>query len=244
MEQNFYINFQCSMYRKTFSQAGFQIIELHFAHGYLINNFLSPHSNQREDQYGGSFENRIRIALEIVQDVKQVTGDEFPIFTRLSCEEYVEGGWTLDDSVQLSREFKKLGVALIDCSFGHNSSASRQSFYFNNVDQIHFADVIQREAEIMTSAMGGIVSGKWAEEILQRNRATLILLGRSALDDPNWPLHAAFEIGAAGQFEVPLPYDWAIGHIDGAVGGKWRATVLPDRNQKQLDAAAANGEEE
>lgn len=216
---------------KRAQRAGFEIIEFHFAHGYLVSSFLSPLANKRTDQYGGSFENRSRLALEIIQGVKQVLPEDYPLFVRISCTDHVEGGWTLEESVQLARKFKQLGVALIDCSSGGNVNLKKH-FVNNNVDQIVYSEKVHWEAEIDTGAVGNIISPKWAEQILSDNRASLIFIGRISLDDPNWSLHAAYEIGAENQFEILPQYNWGIGS---KTTGQWRQKALVVRNQDQLD---------
>lgn len=206
-------------------EAGFEIIELHFAHGYLLHSFLSPHSNKRSDHYGGSFEGRTRLAVELVGDVKAVLPEDYPLFVRLSCTDYLpEGeGWDLKQSIELAKILKQLGVHLVDCSSGGNVDTAKYYFAYNNVDQIKMAEDIQREAAIATGAVGGVISAQWAERILQDNRTTLIFIGRVSLDDPNWPLHAAFELNATKWHQLPKQYVWSIGE---KTSGKWRQTAL------------------
>lgn len=215
-------------------KCGFKIIELHFAHGYLVQSFLSPASNKRTDKYGGSFENRIRLALEIVEDVKAILPQDYPVFVRLSCTEYTPEGWDLDQSIQLCHQLKRLGINLIDCSSGGNIATSKKSFIYNNVDQVSLAESIQKEVDIPTGAVGCIVNPRWAEEILQSKKATLVLIGRISLDDPNWPLHAAFELGAEHQFQVATQYRYSIG---ATTPGSWRQRLLTDNNQTELKSA-------
>lgn len=214
-------------------EAGFQVIELHFAHGYLVHSFLSPYSNKRTDEYGGTFEGRTRLAVELVRDVKSVLPEDFPLFVRISCTDYLpEGeGWDLEQSVELSKILKQLGVHLVDCSSGGNVDKAKNYFAYNNVDQISMAETIQRKADIPTGAVGGIISPQFAESILVDKRAQLIFLARISLDDPNWPIHAAFELNAPGQHTMPLQYGWSIGEV---TSGRWRQTALPERNSKQL----------
>jgi 2,4-dienoyl-CoA reductase-like NADH-dependent reductase (Old Yellow Enzyme family) len=190
-------------------EAGFDIIEIHGAHGYLIHQFLSPAANTRLDSYGGSFENRIRFALEVVQSIRAHWPQDYPLFYRISAED--EAGWSLEDSVRLSRELVLMGVDLIDCSSGGiglrsptaNSTTSQLGF------QVPYAERIRRDAEVMTAAVGLIVSGKQAEKILHDEQADLIVIAREFLDDPNWPLHAARELGLSNEFNLLAPqYGW------------------------------------
>lgn len=175
------------------ARAGFKIIELHAAHGYLLNEFLSPLSNHRKDEYGGSFENRIRIVVELVESVRKVWDESLPLFIRISATDWVEGGWTIDDSVQLSSILKTKGVDLIDCSSGGNSHL--QKITLGPMYQARFAEKIKTEAGICTGAVGLITTAQEAESILQEQKADLILLARQLLRDPYFPLHAARELG-------------------------------------------------
>jgi len=172
-------------------QAGFELIEIHAAHGYLLHEFYSPLSNHRDDEYGGSFENRIRLLLEVVQVVQEIIPKEFPLLVRISATDWVEGGWTIDDSVELSKILKSLGVHLVDCSTGGNVSVR---IPVKPLYQAEFAARIKQEAGIMTAAVGLINSAAEAESILQNDGADLILLGRQFLRDPYFPLHAAKEL--------------------------------------------------
>jgi 2,4-dienoyl-CoA reductase-like NADH-dependent reductase (Old Yellow Enzyme family) len=170
-------------------EAGFRVIELHAAHGYLIHEFLSPLSNQRTDAYGGSFENRTRIAREIVTAVRLVWPEKNPLFMRISATDWVEGGWDLEQSVELSRQVKDLGVDLIDCSSGGlvpNAKIPVGPGY-----QVQFAARIRREANIPTAAVGMITDPAQANEIISSGQADLVFLARELLRDPYWPVHAA-----------------------------------------------------
>ncbi|HEX3744370.1 MAG TPA: NADH:flavin oxidoreductase/NADH oxidase [Bryobacteraceae bacterium] len=179
--------------------AGFQVVELHFAHGYLVHEFLSPLSNRRTDQYGGSFENRIRFALETAQAVRAVWPERLPLFVRISASDWVEGGWDIDQSVEFARRLRGLGVDLIDCSSG--GLDPRQKIQLGPGYQVPFAERIRREAEIPTGAVGLITSPQQADEIVRSGQADLVLLAREFLRDPYFPLHAAKELGDA----VPAP---------------------------------------
>lgn len=170
-------------------KAGFRLIELHFAHGYLVHEFLSPLSNHRKDEYGGSFENRSRLALEITKTVRKVIPDNTPLFVRISASDWTEHGWDIDESVQLSRCFKDLGVDLIDCSSGGNISNAR--IPAGPGYQVPFAQRIKKEADILTGAVGFITSPVQAETIIRTGQADIVLLAKEMLRDPYWPLRAA-----------------------------------------------------
>jgi 2,4-dienoyl-CoA reductase-like NADH-dependent reductase (Old Yellow Enzyme family) len=173
--------------------AGFEVIEIHGAHGYLIHQFLSPLSNFRTDEYGGSFENRIRIALEIVHAVRHEMGPKLPLFLRISATDWTEGGWTLDDSVELARRVKALGVDLIDASSGGNVAGARIPIAPGY--QVPFAERIRRDAGLLTGAVGMITTAEQAESILQAGQADLVLMAREFLRDPYFPVHAAQGLG-------------------------------------------------
>lgn len=173
--------------------AGFKVIEVHAAHGYLLHQFLSPLSNQRTDEYGGSFENRIRLVVRIVEAVRQVLPDDYPLFVRVSATDWTEGGWTLDDTVQLGRVLKEKGVDLFDCSSGGNVPHAK--IPAGPGYQVQFAEGIRKQAGIKTGAVGMIDGAKQAEAILQNDQADLILIAREMLRDPYFALHAAHELG-------------------------------------------------
>ena len=182
--------------------AGFQVVELHFAHGYLMHEFLSPLSNHRTDEYGGPFENRVRFALETVRAVRAVWPEGLPLFVRISASDWVEGGWDIDESVGLSRRLSALGVDLIDCSSG--GLAPQQKIPLGPGYQVPFAARIRREAEIRTAAVGLITTPQQADEIVRGEEADLVLLAREFLRDPYFPLHAAKALGEAVQ--PPVQY--------------------------------------
>jgi len=171
-------------------KAGFEVIELHGAHGYLINEFLSPLSNKRTDEYGGSAENRYRILREVIDAVKTVW--DGPLFVRISANDYMEEGMSVEDYVQMARWMKEQGVDLIDCSSG-GVALARINTYPGY--QVNYAEKIKHEADIPTGAVGLITNPLHAEEILQNDRADLILLARELLRDPYWPRTAAKELG-------------------------------------------------
>lgn len=174
-------------------QAGFKLIEVHAAHGYLIHQFLSPLSNHRTDNYGGSHPNRIRLLLEIVEAIQSVWPQNLPLFVRLSATDWVEGGWNEQETVQLSAILKKKGIDLIDTSSG--GTVPYAKIPFGPGYQVAFAERIRREAGIMTGAVGFITEVKQAEEILAREQADLILIARASLRDPYFALHAAHALG-------------------------------------------------
>ncbi|MGG3684586.1 NADPH dehydrogenase NamA [Aeribacillus composti] len=185
---------------KRAKDAGFDIIEIHAAHGYLINEFLSPLSNKRNDEYGGSLENRYLFLKEVIQAVRKVW--EGPLFVRVSASDYVEGGSTINDYVQIAKWLKEDGVDLIDVSSGGLVPA--------NIDvypgyQVPFSEKIRQEANIKTGAVGLITSPLQAEEILKNNRADLIFVARELLRNPYWPYHAANELNA--KIESPTQYE-------------------------------------
>ncbi len=186
-------------------KAGFKVIEIHAAHGYLINEFLSPLSNQRTDEYGGSFENRIKLLLEVVTVVRNVIKDEFPLFVRISATDWVKDGWNESDSVSLAKVLKTKDVDLIDCSSGGVSH--EQKIPVMPLYQVPFAEKIKKEAGILTGAVGLITSTKEAENILQNKQADLIIMARQFLRDPYFPLNAAKQLGV--DVAWPVQYERA-----------------------------------
>ncbi|PBQ31119.1 NADPH dehydrogenase NamA [Sphingobacteriaceae bacterium] len=174
-------------------KAGFKIVELHGAHGYLIHEFLSPLSNTRTDNYGGSFENRTRFLRELVEAVRTVWPTELPLFVRLSATEYAEGGWTEKDSIELAKVLKELDVDLIDCSTGGNVHGVK--IELKPMYQTDLAESIRKNSEIRTGAVGLITTAQEAESIIVDNRADLVFMARELLRDPYFPLHAAHELG-------------------------------------------------
>jgi 2,4-dienoyl-CoA reductase-like NADH-dependent reductase (Old Yellow Enzyme family) len=174
--------------------AGFQVVEIHGAHGYLIHEFLSPLSNRRTDAYGGSFENRTRFALEVVEAVRGCWPQTLPLFLRISATDWVPGGWDIADSVELARLVRDLGVSLIDCSSG--GLAVEQKIPLGPGYQVPFAERIRREARVATGAVGLITTAEQADEIVRSGKADLVLLAREFLRDPYFPLRAAKALGA------------------------------------------------
>lgn len=170
-------------------QAGFRVVEIHAAHGYLLHEFLSPLSNKREDDYGGSFENRTRLCREVVAAVQSAWPKELPLFIRISATDWAEAGWTIEESVKLATELKRMGVDLIDCSSGGN--ALHAKIPVGAGYQTEFAARIRREAQIMTGAVGMITSPEQAEHIIRTGQADAVIMAREFLRDPYWPLRAA-----------------------------------------------------
>lgn len=174
--------------RRAF-EAGFEVVELHGAHGYLGNQFLSPLSNHRTDEYGGSFENRTRFVREMIQAVRKVWPERFPLFLRISATDWVEGGWTGDDSIALAKIVRPLGVDLIDCSSGGTSPTAKIPLGAGY--QVPFANRVRRHANIATGAVGMITEPMQADQIIRNEEADLVIMAREFLRDPYWPLHAA-----------------------------------------------------
>jgi 2,4-dienoyl-CoA reductase-like NADH-dependent reductase (Old Yellow Enzyme family) len=180
--------------------AGFRVLEIHAAHGYLLHEFLSPLSNQRTDAYGGSLENRMRIVCEVVRAIRGVWPEELPLFIRISATDWVEGGWDADQSVELARAVKPLGVDLVDCSSGGTARGAKIPVAPGY--QVPFAERIRREAGIATGAVGMITDPEQANEIIARGKADIVLLARQMLRDPYWPQHAARVLGGSADWPV------------------------------------------
>jgi 2,4-dienoyl-CoA reductase-like NADH-dependent reductase (Old Yellow Enzyme family) len=181
-------------------EAGFRVIEIHAAHGYLIHEFLSTFSNQRTDAYGGSFENRTRILREIVAAVRDSWPERAPLFVRISATDWIDGGWDIQQSVELARQLKELGADLIDCSSGGNVAHAK--ILVGPGYQTQFAEQIRREAGILTGAVGMITSPVQAEHIMVTGQADAVVIAREFLRDPYWPLRAARELGQAISWPV------------------------------------------
>jgi 2,4-dienoyl-CoA reductase-like NADH-dependent reductase (Old Yellow Enzyme family) len=184
--------------------AGYEWLELHAAHGYLAHQFLSPLSNRRTDEFGGSFEHRIRFSVGTTRAVRAVWPENLPLTVRLSCTDWTEGGWTIDESVELARRLKAEGVDLVDCSSG--GGVVKAAIPVGAGYQVPFASRIRREAGIATAAVGMITSPAQADEIVRNGHADVVLLAREFLRDPNWPLHAAKELGVKPPPAPPLQY--------------------------------------
>ena len=173
--------------------AGFQVIELHGAHGYLLHEFLSPLSNHRTDAYGGSLENRLRLTLEVVRAVRTLWPERLPLFLRISATDWSEGGWDPDQSVELAKRVKSEGVDLVDCSSGGLASTAKVPF--GPGYQVQFARRVRADAQIPTAAVGLITKPDQADTIIREGSADVILLAREMLRQPHWPLLAAHALG-------------------------------------------------
>jgi 2,4-dienoyl-CoA reductase-like NADH-dependent reductase (Old Yellow Enzyme family) len=183
---------------------GFKIVEIHAAHGYLIHEFLSPLSNHRNDEYGGDLIGRARMLMQTIDAVRSEWPDHLPLFVRLSCTDWVQGGLTIDDSVALAHMLKARGdVDLLDCSSGGNSPAQHIPSLYPGY-QVPFAERIRHEANIPTGAVGLITTPEHADEIIANGRADLVFLARAMLADPNWALHTAKALGMKP--DVPPQY--------------------------------------
>ncbi|MCG2420355.1 NADH:flavin oxidoreductase/NADH oxidase [Aequorivita sp. F47161] len=185
--------------------AGYDVVEIHAAHGYLFHQFYSPLANKRTDKYGGSFENRIRFLLEVTEIVRAEWPDEKPLFVRISATDWTEGGWTIDDSVKLAIALKKLGVDLIDVSSGGN--VPKATIPSEPGYQAGFAAQIKKEADILTGAVGQITTAEQSETILKEGKADLILYARESLRQPYFPLNAAKELNV--DVAWPIQYERA-----------------------------------
>lgn len=174
-------------------QAGFRILEVHAAHGYLLHQFLSPISNHRKDEYGGDFRNRIRFLLEVVQELRRIWPERLPLFVRISATDWVEDGWDISESIQLAAILRDMGVDIIDVSSG--GVASQAQIPTGPGYQTDFAKRIRHEAGMLTAAVGLITSPDQADHIVRTGQADLVLLGRELLRNPFWPAHAAHKLG-------------------------------------------------
>ncbi|HET7328860.1 MAG TPA: NADH:flavin oxidoreductase/NADH oxidase [Nocardioidaceae bacterium] len=183
--------------------AGFDVLELHAAHGYLLHEFLSPLSNLRDDEYGGSFDNRVRLLLEVVREVRSRVAAGVPLVVRVSATDWAEGGWTDDETVRLAALLRDEGVDLVDTSTGGNVLAD---IPVGAGYQVPFARRIRTEAGIPTGAVGLITEPKQAEEILAEGSADVVLLARELLREPHWPLRAAYELGETDAAPWPVQY--------------------------------------
>ncbi len=180
-------------------EAGFELVEVHAAHGYLLHQFLSPLSNRRSDRYGGSFENRTRLLLEVVDGVRSVWPERLPLWVRVSATDWAEAdGWDLPQTIELARLLKGHGVDLFDCSSGGTLGQTRIPWAPGY--QVPFAESVRRETGLATGAVGMITQPDQAERIVAQGRADVVLLGRALLRDPDWPLHAARLLGASADW--------------------------------------------
>ncbi|MFT3789226.1 MAG: hypothetical protein QM770_24115 [Tepidisphaeraceae bacterium] len=194
--------------KRAVSVGGFDLVEVHAAHGYLLHSFYSPLSNQRTDDFGGSFANRVRLTREVVRAVRSAIPDGVPISVRLSCTDWTEGGWTIDDSVELSKLLtREDGADLIDCSSGGN--VPRANIPLGPGYQVPLAERVKRDAGATTAAVGLITEPKQADDIVREGKADLVLLARAALRDPNFPLNAARALDQKQAVAMPKQYDRA-----------------------------------
>jgi 2,4-dienoyl-CoA reductase-like NADH-dependent reductase (Old Yellow Enzyme family) len=202
---------------KRAGTAGFDLVEVHIAHGYLLNQFLSPFGNKRSDQFGGSRENRMRFPLSVVAAVRAVWPENKPLFVRISAQDGIDGGWDLDDSAAFAVELKKLNVDMVVCSSGGFAGAQlniRPGY------QVPFARSVRQAADIGTMAVGLITDPQQAEAIITNGDADMVALGREALDNPNWPLHARMALGGAEDpyTEWPIQEGFAVRNKDRSLG--------------------------
>jgi 2,4-dienoyl-CoA reductase-like NADH-dependent reductase (Old Yellow Enzyme family) len=197
--------------------AGFEVAEIHAAHGYLLHEFLSPLSNRRSDEYGGSLANRCRLALRVASAVREAWPSKWPLFVRISATDWVEGGWDLPQSIELARMLKDAGADLIDCSSGGNAPNAKIPVAPGY--QVPFAEAVRREAQVPTGAVGLITEPHQAEQIIATGQADCVLLARAFLRDPYWPVHAAELLGA----EV----DWPVQYVRARTASKRAETAPP-----------------
>jgi 2,4-dienoyl-CoA reductase-like NADH-dependent reductase (Old Yellow Enzyme family) len=198
-----------SAFEKAVSRAlaaGFKLIEVHNAHGYLLHEFLSPLSNRRTDEYGGSLENRMRLPLRVCERVRALVPAELPVFVRISCTDWVEGGWDLDQSVVFAQHLRQLGIDLIDCSSGALTPTAR--IPVGKGFQVPFARRIRHDSQIMTGAVGLITEATHANEIITSGDADLVFIARELLREPYWALKAQAELGAVPTW--PIQYGYAV----------------------------------
>ena len=207
-------------------EIGFKVIEVHMAHGYLLHSFLSPLSNTREDDYGGSLEKRMKYPLSVIQAIKGVIPDDFPLFVRISAVDGFEGGWQMSDSIQLANQLKRLGVDVIDCSSGGNSSkgATNSGSKRYSGFQVPYSHEIKSKVGVKTQAVGLIRDYEYANSILVEEKADLVALGRQHLFDPYWTNHAREHFNKTAAFsDWPEQYSWWLNN--------WKK-ALSDINEK------------
>lgn len=190
-------------------EAGFQVIEIHAAHGYLLHQFLSPLSNQRTDGYGGSFENRTRLVREVASAIRKVWPDSLPLWIRISATDWLDGGWDLPQSMELAKQLGPLGIDLVDCSSGGLAPGAQIPIRAGY--QVPFAEAIRRATGLMTGAVGMITTAEHAEAILQEGKADVVLMARQFLRQPYWPLDAARALG--------IPFPWPAQYLRAAPDG-------------------------
>jgi 2,4-dienoyl-CoA reductase-like NADH-dependent reductase (Old Yellow Enzyme family) len=186
-------------------EAGFRWLELHAAHGYLCHSFYSPLSNHRTDEYGGSFDNRIRFVMETFGVMRDVWPENLPFSVRLSCSDWIDGGWTVEESIELARRLKERGADVIDCSSGFGTP-DHKKYPFGPGWQVPFSQAIRSQAGIATAAVGLITDPVQADEIIREGRADLVLLARQMLRDPYWAYRAAIALKATDKLPGPAAY--------------------------------------
>lgn len=186
-------------------EAGYKWLELHAAHGYLCHSFYSPISNRRSDKYGGNLDNRCRFTAETLERIRAVWPDSLPLAVRISCSDWVDGGWTMEESIELARKLKAAGADLIDCSSGFGSP-DHKKYPFGPGWQVHFSEAIKKEVGIPTAAVGLITDPVQANEIIASGRADITLLAREMLRDPYWPHRAAKALKVSLKNIAPAPY--------------------------------------
>ncbi len=191
--------------------AGYQVLELHGAHGYLLHSFFTPLVNTRNDEYGGDTAGRARMMLETVDAVRSVWPENLPLGVRLSAADWIEGGLTVEDNIQMSKWLKEHGVDFVDCSGGGATPAARASVGTRTADQVGLAEQIRAEADIATMAVGAITDAKQAEAVIASGQADMVLLARQMLRDPYWPMHAAQELEADAKAHIPVQNGFFVG---------------------------------
>ncbi|MEP6800910.1 MAG: NADH:flavin oxidoreductase/NADH oxidase [Acidobacteriota bacterium] len=184
--------------------AGFRWIELHAAHGYLLHSFYSPLSNRRDDEYGGAFENRVRLTLQAVRAIRKEWPDDLPVAVRISGTDWIEGGWTVEDSIALARRLGDEGADIVDCSSGGNVAAA--TIPAGAGYQVPIAEAVKRGSGLPTIAVGMISDPMQADQIIRNGQADMVLLAREELRDPYWPIHAAKALGQSELVPVPVQY--------------------------------------
>lgn len=202
-------------------RAGFDVIEIHAAHGYLLHEFLSPLSNHRSDEYGGSFENRVRLLLEVAASIREAWPAPRPLFVRISATDYTEGGWDLPQSIRLAALLRDRGVDLIDVSSAGNVATAQVPV--GPAYQVPFAEAIRRETGILTGAVGMITDPAQAATILRTGQADLVIIAREFLRDPYWPLHAAAALD--------VPASWPVQYLRAAPRESTARAPLPPKNK-------------
>jgi len=192
-------------------EAGYKLLEIHAAHGYLLHSFFTPLVNDRTDDYGGSLENRARMLLETTKKVREIWPENLPLAVRLSTADWAEGGLTIEDNIQMSKWLKEAGVDIIDCSSGGGNPDSRSSIGNRITEQLANSGVIRQGADVMTMAVGTITDAKQAEEIIASGQADFALLARELLRNPYWPFHAAQELGLTTENVIPAQNHFFVG---------------------------------